>query len=135
MSRITALATVQDLYLIQVELWRFLDTPTITPDAVSEARENLRSFSRLLGSADWRYMGGEDVYETLRSMCSEVDAKIKKAALPGARRSVSKQPRFASDAGKVVAKKTSTKKSASKKPVRSTVKKSAKKATAKKRRK
>lgn len=142
----SALAKVQDLYLIQVELWRFLDAPIaqVTPDAVCEAKKHLRAFSDLLTHADWQYMGGEDVVETLRAMRAEVDAKIKRTTAHSTRRVISAQPRFKNGAKLVAAaakkaltkaKKAVPKKAVKKKSVKKAPKAKTKKSVAKKRKK
>lgn len=74
----SALAKVQNLYLMQVELWNFLDNYT-DPDAIKNAQKTLREFKSLLKEVDWQYMGGEDVYESLQWIPKEVTQTMKKA--------------------------------------------------------
>lgn len=85
----SALAKVQDLYVIQVELWNFLDSRELSPEQVAEAKQRLREFSSLLSKADWRLMGGEDVLQALQHIQSEVSAKLKKSPRNAKRGSLS----------------------------------------------
>jgi len=73
------LTTVQNLYLLQFELCKVLDSDLSDPDKVKEARKQVREFSQLLEEADWRYMGGEDVMESLEEIKEEASVKISKA--------------------------------------------------------
>ena len=73
-----ALAKVQNLYVMQVHLWNVLDAKNLTPAQRNEARRQLREFASLLRSADWKVMGGEDVYAALKGI--EHEAKRKLAA-------------------------------------------------------
>ena len=82
----TALDTVQSLYLMQVELWKFLDGTESDP---KKAEKTLREFKALLKEADSRIMGGEDVLESLQLIPQEVSAKLRKT--PVKRRSSMKQ--------------------------------------------
>ena len=77
-KRDSALSKVQNLYLMQVELWNFLDTPAIDAEKVKSAQKTLREFQQLLKEVDWQYMGGEDVLQTLTWIPKEVSAKLKK---------------------------------------------------------
>lgn len=73
----SALAKVQNLYMLQAQLWNVLDAKNLSPNAREEAKKNLREFSSLLRSADWRVMGGEDVYSALKEVQTEVSRKLK----------------------------------------------------------
>ena len=72
-----ALQTVQNLYLLQMQLFDALDQDLSDPAARREARKQAKEFESLLKSADWRYMGGMDVYEELQKLPSEVEGKLK----------------------------------------------------------
>ena len=71
-----ALAKVQDLYMMQVHLWNVLDAKDLTSEERNEARKHLRTFQTLLRNADWRVMGGEDVYSELKEMQKQVTVKL-----------------------------------------------------------
>ena len=71
------LQTVQQLYLLQVQLFSVLDMDLSDPDLQREAKKQTREFETLLKEADWRYMGGEDVYEELTKLPMEVKTKLK----------------------------------------------------------
>ncbi|MEK7562957.1 MAG: hypothetical protein AAB544_01040 [Patescibacteria group bacterium] len=73
----SALAKVQNLYMLQAQLWNVLDSKNLSSAARDEAKKNLREFSSLLRSADWRVMGGEDVYSALKEVQTEVARKLK----------------------------------------------------------
>lgn len=91
----SALAKVQNLYVLQVHLWNVLDTKNLSPVARSEARKQLKEFASLLRKADWQVMGGEDVYSTLKQMQVDVARKLK------GRGAISKKPSIRSRAVKV----------------------------------
>ena len=74
----TDLSKVQDLYLLQIELWQFLDDKRPSAEKRKSAQKTLRTFKSLLKEVDWRYMGGEDVYESLQWIPEEVNQKLKK---------------------------------------------------------
>lgn len=72
------LTKVQNLYIMQMELWKVLDGRVRSPDKVKDARKCLRDFKTLLKDVDWKYMGGEDVYEELVELATKADGKLKK---------------------------------------------------------
>lgn len=110
----SALAKVQSLYLMQVELWNFLDDSEADAEKAKIVKKTLQEFSGLLKEVDWQYMGGEDVLETLQWIPGEVNKKLKlkkpvkkaapKKAAPVARKTAKKP------AAKKVATKKKTKK-------------------------
>ena len=74
----SALAKVHDLYVIQIELWKHLrDGNFQRAEQRKETQRCLKNFSRLLDQVDWHYMGGEDVLAELKTMRSEVSAKLR----------------------------------------------------------
>ncbi len=77
----TALNKVQNLYLMQVELWNFLDGSSTDANKVKSAQKTLREFKALLKEVDWQVMGGEDVLESLQMIPTEVNAKLKKTPI------------------------------------------------------
>ncbi len=83
-----ALSKVQDLYLMQMELWNFLDDAERNAEKYVSAQKTLREFKALLKEVDWRYMGGEDVLQSLQWIPNEVHMKLKKS--PVRRASVKK---------------------------------------------
>lgn len=72
-----ALERVQNLYLMQLKILDLLDRELNTPKARKEARANIHEFQQLLHVADWRYMGGEDVLEALKTLSAELKKKLK----------------------------------------------------------
>ena len=74
----SALQHVHNLYLMQFKMLDLLQQDLTTPEARKEARQNMREFQELLSSADWRYMGGEDVLEALRTLPNEMEMKLKR---------------------------------------------------------
>jgi hypothetical protein len=74
----TALNKVQNLYIMQVELWNFLDGSSADADKVKNAQKTLREFKALLKEVDWQVMGGEDVLASMQMIPTEVNAKLKK---------------------------------------------------------
>ncbi len=72
-----ALEHVHNLYLMQFKMLDLLQQDLSTPEARREARENMKEFQQMLSRADWRYMGGEDVLESLKSLPSEMEVKLK----------------------------------------------------------
>lgn len=77
----SALNKVQNLYLMQVELWNFLDGSTSDADKVKSAQKTLKEFKALLKEVDWQVMGGEDVLQSMQTIPLEVHAKLKKAPM------------------------------------------------------
>ena len=74
-----ALQHVHNLYLMQFKMLDLLERDLQTPEARKEARENMREFQSLLQMADWRYMGGEDVLESLQAIPTEMEMKLKES--------------------------------------------------------
>ena len=72
----SGLKAVQDLYILQMELWKILDGRVRSPEGVKSARKTLLEFSKLLKQVDWRYMGGEDVYQALEEMAKAANKKL-----------------------------------------------------------
>ncbi|MBI3331498.1 hypothetical protein HYZ99_00885 [Candidatus Peregrinibacteria bacterium] len=72
-----AMQIVYELYALQVRLWELLDADLSDPNLRKEAKKQTKIFESLLQSADWRYMGGEDVYESLKQLPEEVTVKLK----------------------------------------------------------
>ena len=72
-----ALSHVHNLYLMQFKMIDLLRQDLSTPEARREARENMKEFQSLLRRADWRYMGGEDVLESLKALPTEIESKLK----------------------------------------------------------
>ena len=88
----SALAKVQNLYMLQAQLWNVLDAKNLSPNAREEAKKNLKEFSSLLRAADWRVMGGEDVYVALKEVQTEVTRKLKgQGTMSGVRGRVGKR--------------------------------------------
>ncbi len=69
------LSKVQSLYLMQVELWDFLDGKE---QDLSKAKKTLQEFTQLLGEVDPSVMGGEDIIESMQTIPTEVRQKLKK---------------------------------------------------------
>lgn len=98
------IAVVQNLYLLQIDLYKFLKSDLTDPEERKEARKQMKEFATLLKQADWRYMGGEDVLDNLQQIQKEIAAKINSA--PRAKRASQAK---VSKPKKIVKKKTSTK--------------------------
>lgn len=77
----SALAKVQDLYVMQGELWNFLDADQIDIEKKQTAEKMLKAFKQLLKEVDWHYMGGEEVLQSMESIPQEVTQKLKKAPM------------------------------------------------------
>ena len=80
-SRVTGLTKVQNLYLMQIELWKVIDSDLKNPDEVKEAKKTLKEFTELLKEVDWKYMGGEDVIDALECIRLEAAAKLKATSM------------------------------------------------------
>lgn len=72
-----AIEHIHNLYVMQSQIIDLLDRDLSTPKARKEARANIREFQKLLRVADWRYMGGEDVLEALKSLSVELQRRLK----------------------------------------------------------
>lgn len=73
----TALEHIHTLYLMQLKILDLLDQELNTPEARRTARAEIKEFQRLLRLVDWRYMGGEDVLESLKHLSSDMEVKLK----------------------------------------------------------
>jgi len=80
MTSKSELEKVQNLYIIQMELWRFLDSDTLDAEDKKKAQKSLRIFGTLLNQVDPSYMGGEDVLETLYKIKADAATKLRKAS-------------------------------------------------------
>lgn len=91
-NALSGLATVQQLYLMQVELWNLLDRDLSNADTRKEIRSRVREFGSLLREADPRYMGGEDVYASLVTVQKQVSDKLGSAGVRSRAAGRSKAP-------------------------------------------
>ncbi|MSR87190.1 hypothetical protein EXS70_03400 [Candidatus Peribacteria bacterium] len=73
----SALQHVHNLYLMQFKMLDLLSQDLLSPEARKEARENMKQFQQLLRKADYRYMGGEDVWQALKKLPTEIELKLK----------------------------------------------------------
>ena len=110
------LTVVQNLYLLQVDLLKFLESDLNDPEERKQARKQMKEFADLLKKADWRYMGGEDVLDSMQQMQGVIAEKInRKPATSSVRRIASTKPKAApkkkaaKPVRKVAAKKTAKK--------------------------
>lgn len=76
-----ALTKVQDLYLMQVALWNFLDDKKADEKKMKDAKKMLKEFKALLDEVDSQHMGGEDVLESLQMIPTEVSQKLKSSSV------------------------------------------------------
>ena len=72
-----ALAKVQNLYVLQMQLIHLLSEDLSDPGRRKEAKNQMRQFNQLLTQVDRGYMGGEDVWEALKELPKEVQQKLK----------------------------------------------------------
>jgi len=72
-----ALAKVQNLYVLQMQLIHLLSEDLSDPDRRQEAKNQMRQFNQLLTQVDRGYMGGEDVWEALQELPKEVQERLK----------------------------------------------------------
>lgn len=86
-----ALERVQNLYLLQTKLITSLDADLRDPLLRKEVRSTMKEFQQLLDQVDWRYMGGEDVLESLRQLPSEVVLKMKKSPIESVAKRVARR--------------------------------------------
>ena len=75
----SGLKDVQNLYVMQFELQKVMQSDFKVPDNRKVARKCLQEFNSLLRQADTQYMGGEDVYKSLVTMQKRASTKLKKA--------------------------------------------------------
>ncbi|MFA6039565.1 MAG: hypothetical protein WCV62_04680 [Candidatus Peribacteraceae bacterium] len=71
-----ALDRVHTLYILQTKFIISLDNGLRSPTLRAELISDVRTFHKLLGQADWRYMGGPDVLDSLRELHGEVKARL-----------------------------------------------------------
>lgn len=79
------------MYILQTKLLNIAEDDLRNPDTRKALRQDMREFQALLDEADWRYMGGTDVLESLRQIPDEVTQLLKLHASPAERRSSPKQ--------------------------------------------
>ncbi len=72
-----ALDRVHTLYILQTKFITSLDDGLHSGNKREELMQDIRTFQKLLNQADWRYMGGEDVLDSLRALHGEVKAKLR----------------------------------------------------------
>jgi len=60
-----------------MQLLSSLEGDLSDPKARRHRRLSVVEFEKLLRRADRRYMGGDDVYESLRSIPSEIEERLK----------------------------------------------------------
>lgn len=77
MSPQNELEKIHTIYLMQMQLWDVLDGRIRSPEKIKAAQKQLREYKKLLQEVDWRYMGGEDVLETLENIQCEAEKKLK----------------------------------------------------------
>ena len=80
-----ALENVQNLYVMQFQLLDLLESDLRDPKVRKEVRSQMKQFEMLLSKADWRYMGGLDVWETLKSLPVEMTRKLRESSVTSAR--------------------------------------------------
>lgn len=82
----SGLALVQNLYVLQIELAKFLQRDTHDADEEKKAKQDFKEFSSLMSEAKKKdvqaYMGGEDVFEALEELRSEFAVQMKKSSKP-----------------------------------------------------
>jgi len=76
-----ALENVHNLYVVQFQLLDLLESDLRDPDTRKQVRKTMKEFESLLSSADWRYMGGMDVWETLKSLPLEMGRKLRESSV------------------------------------------------------
>jgi len=102
---------------MQFKLIGFLDSDLKVVENRKEAKKCLREFDSLLRTADWQYMGGEDVYEELQKMKKNVAARLQRSTAKKQAKKIEKKPK-AKKASKVTKKKPAKKVKTKSKPVR-----------------
>ena len=75
-KQLSGLATVQHLYVLQVELLQLVRGGLQTPDRVKEAKKQLKEFDNLLKKVDPDYMGGEEVLDGLQLIRRDVSSRV-----------------------------------------------------------
>jgi hypothetical protein len=102
-TKLSGLEAVQNLYVLQVALAQFLAGEDRSRDDIASVRRQLQEFSQLLKAADWQYMGGEDVYQSLQEIRDTVSARIRTRSTPVRSRQASRP-----DAGRSAKARTTT---------------------------
>lgn len=78
------LQRVQNLYVMHMELIRALSADLTDPRARKNIQTLMREYGSLLSKVDHRYMGGEDVLESLRKFPLEVKQMLRTSPAPRA---------------------------------------------------
>ncbi len=74
-----ALERVQNLYAVQTRLIKLLESDLTDPVIRRETHASLKEFQTLLQRADHRYMGGEDVWQSLKALPTDALALLRKS--------------------------------------------------------
>jgi hypothetical protein len=77
---VSALERVHALYILQTKLLQIAEQDLKDPDVRKMLRSDVREFEELLDEADWHYMGGTDVLESLRQIPGEMSQLLKSHA-------------------------------------------------------
>jgi len=72
-----ALERVQNLYIVQTRLIKLLESDLRDPVIRKETQASIKEFQNLLSKADWRYMGGEEVWESLKMLPRDALAMLR----------------------------------------------------------
>jgi hypothetical protein len=95
--------------MLAFKLLDLLDSDLKDPAIRKEVKTSMKEFTQLLSKADWRYMGGEDVWEALKSLPQEMNKRLRASTVSVSRMKTSaKRPMRAAAkrVTKVVKKKT-----------------------------
>ncbi len=85
MPKVSPLEHVQNLYVMQWKMLDLLERDLRTPQHRAEARKQMKEFKQMLSKADFRYMGGLDVWEALQSLPEEMSKKLRQSSVSVAR--------------------------------------------------
>lgn len=75
----SAFERVQNLYLVQARILTLLANNLADPELRKEVKAAIGEFEKLLKRVDWRYMGGEDVFESMKQFPKEVVERLRKS--------------------------------------------------------
>ena len=75
----TGFTAIQNLYVMQFDLQRYLQSDLADPEARKEAKKVVDDFTAELKKADGDYTGEPEILDDLKAMRDEVAAKISKA--------------------------------------------------------
>ncbi len=76
-----AIENIHNLYVMQFQLLDLLESDLRDAERRKEVKKTMKEFEALLSKADWRYMGGMEVWESLKNLPVEMSKKLRESSV------------------------------------------------------